>query len=457
MHERDLLSGPSFYQNPIVAKGADPWVILKNGYYWYCYSDGDRSIYVARAERLEAIGQAKPVLVWCAPADGPCGSLIWAPELHEFDGRWYIYFAASDPKEKQPHHRMYVLESLSEHPSGPYQLKARLAAGTDRWAIDGTVLDLGKGGRYLVWSGWDGFENTQQNLYIAALKNPWTLASDSAALQPYPLARDSLEKDKGKLFHDARFLKAADDAVSFKVEVSLSGWYCLELPYTHEHLLPASVICSIDGQAAAHIALPSVGLKNWQSAQKKIWLEAGHHEIRLACGLLSCHVRGLTLSPYGKDRILLSRPTHPWERRGGPPFINEGPQVLQSAKGKKLHLIFSASGSWTDDYTLGRLSLNGPDPLDAEAWQKVGPCFAKTGEVFGPGHASFTQSLDGSEDWILYHSAQSPGSGWKRQINMQVFQWNEEDEPEFGQPVPPHRPLPAPATQRVRRKWQEGA
>lgn len=42
-------------------------------------------------------------------------------------------------------------------------------------------------------------------------------------------------------------------------------------------------------------------------------------------------------------RVLIFTPEHPWERAGGPPWINEGPQVLRH--GPHLHLIYSANGS----------------------------------------------------------------------------------------------------------------
>lgn len=32
-----------------------------------------------------------------------------------------------------------------------------------------------RGQLYLVWSGWEGAVNGQQNLYIARLKDPWTV------------------------------------------------------------------------------------------------------------------------------------------------------------------------------------------------------------------------------------------------------------------------------------------
>ena len=135
------------------------------------------------------------------------------------------------------------------------------------------------------------------------------------------------------------------------------------------------------------------------------------------------------------ERVLISSPGYDWERVGDPD-VNEGPTVL--TRHGKVHVIYSASGSWTDDYCLGRLTLEGDDPLRAGSWVKHDePVFAKTGQVFGPGHASFVRVGDGAEgvDWIVYHAARSKGSGWDRDVRLQPFGWDGAGNPEFGEPV----------------------
>ncbi len=142
--------------------------------------------------------------------------------------------------------------------------------------------------------------------------------------------------------------------------------------------------------------------------------------------------------------VEISRPTHRWERRGDPD-VNEAPQAL--ARGGRLFLVYSASGSWTDDYCLGLLSLKpAGDPLDPSAWTKhPEPVFQSANGVYGPGHCSFTKSPDGSEDWIVYHAAREKGSGWDRNVRMQPFQWDREGNPQFGMPAPINQSLPKPS------------
>ncbi|MBZ0256629.1 glycoside hydrolase family 43 protein, partial [bacterium] len=116
-------------------------------------------------------------------------------------------------------------------------------------------------------------------------------------------------------------------------------------------------------------------------------------------------------------RVCISKPELDWELNGKP-LINEGPEVLKN--GDQVFIIYSASGSWTDDYCLGQLALTGEDPLDPNAWaKKPQPVFSRTENIFGPGHASFVKSPNGKENWIVYHSARYSGAGWKRKVNIQ--------------------------------------
>ena len=144
-------------------------------------------------------------------------------------------------------------------------------------------------------------------------------------------------------------------------------------------------------------------------------------------------------------RVELSRPTLAWEKAAGPPTINEGPQPL--VRDGRAFIVYSAAGSWSDSYCLGLLSLKpGAEPLDASSWRKSPePVFAGANGVVAPGHCSFTKSPDGSQDWIAYHAAKRPGSGWSRSVRIQPFGWGEDGSPAFGDPTSPDRPIPLPS------------
>ncbi|QEC56101.1 glycoside hydrolase family 43 protein [Flavisolibacter ginsenosidimutans] len=149
-------------------------------------------------------------------------------------------------------------------------------------------------------------------------------------------------------------------------------------------------------------------------------------------------------------RSLISSPQYAWEMNGAPPAVNEGPEVLKNAAGK-VFLIYSASGCWTDDYCLGMLTLkDGGDPLNASDWTKnTTPVFTKNtnGGAFGPGHNSFFKSVDGTEDWILYHANPQSGlqCGDSRSPRIQKFTWNADGTPAFGTPVNINMPITKPS------------
>jgi GH43 family beta-xylosidase len=164
------------FTNPLLPSAPDPWVIQKDGNYYFTRTFGDR-ISIYQTTKMSALGNALPQTVYTPSATGLAYSKdIWAPEIHYLQGKWYIYFAADDGNDVN--HRMYVLESDAASPISTYTFKGKLTPTTDRWAIDGTVLDYNNQ-LYLVWSGWRGDNDPgTQQLYIAKMSNPYTLTGD---------------------------------------------------------------------------------------------------------------------------------------------------------------------------------------------------------------------------------------------------------------------------------------
>ena len=160
------------FVNPI-AEGADPWVVRDpnaDRYLW-CFSEGNRAIAIHAGQRLTSLGEKR--IVWTAPDRGPFSREVWAPELHFLDGKWHIYFAASDGKNAN--HLAYALVSRTADPLGGYDLHGPFEtgdrAGEPIWAIDMTVLEH-EGKRYALWSGWDEPGSDRQFLYAAAMTSP---------------------------------------------------------------------------------------------------------------------------------------------------------------------------------------------------------------------------------------------------------------------------------------------
>jgi GH43 family beta-xylosidase len=320
-----------FYSNPIRHSGADPWILEKDGYYFFTHTTG-KNLVLYKTKKFSELAAAQRVLIWQPPENTNWSKEVWAPELHFIRGKWYFYFAADNGVNEN--HRIYVLENKNKDPmKGKWVMKGQVTDASNKWAIDASVFKY-RGKWYMAWSGWEGDVNKQQDIYIARMKNPWT-------------------------------------------------------------------------------------------------------------------IRG--------GRVRISSPILDWETHGdlndplNPPHVsvNEGPQWLLN--NKKLFIVYSASGCWTDHYGLGLLTFTGKRNLfDSAAWHKnVSPVFSTSVQdsVFAPGHNSFFKSPDGKEDWILYHANPAPnqGCGQARSPRAQKFTWNADGSPNFGKPLKAGIPYPVPS------------
>ncbi len=162
--------------NPLKSSGPDPWVVTRDGWYYYMNSTGS-NLTIWKTRRIEDLAKAEKTVVWTPPEGQTYSKELWAPELHWLDGKWYIYFAADAGHNED--HRIYVVENASEDPTkGTWTFRGKVADPTDRWAIDATILEPtpANGGKmYMVWSGWEGDKNGVQSIYIARMTNPWTI------------------------------------------------------------------------------------------------------------------------------------------------------------------------------------------------------------------------------------------------------------------------------------------
>lgn len=313
MEETDVIS-------PVIdQEGADPYVIRHGDWYYYMKTTGS-NITLQRSESLTGISAGESRVLY-----EPSSELsdLWAPELFYLDDAWYVYFAARIPGEKM--HFMYVLMNESGNPFEGEWICQPVKGMDDKFAIDGTVLEL-PAGRYFIWSGWEGYENVRQDIYLVEMVSP--------------------------------------------VEVK-------------------------------------------------------------------------------EEKILLSKPEYDWEM-SGEPLVNEGPEVLIHKD--TINLVYSASGSWTDDYCLGILTASADaDVKSPDAWtKKQTPVMSKNSDVWGPGHNCFTVSLDGSETIVVYHAARWQSGGWSRSVRYGYAEFDESGRIKNMEPVSPDARVKLPSGERKR-------
>ncbi|KZV82792.1 Arabinanase/levansucrase/invertase [Exidia glandulosa HHB12029] len=145
------------------------------------------------------------------------------------------------------------------------------------------------------------------------------------------------------------------------------------------------------------------------------------------------------------DRVLLHEPKQKWQRSGSS-GVNEGPEIL--VHGDRTFLVYSAAGSWTDNYCLALMGIDGgKDPMSPKNWWRLDdrPVMSSSDTALAPGHASFTTDRKGTP-YVVYHAVDHKGAGWSgRTIRTQSFKWNKDGSPWFPQPVGFNTSLPHPA------------
>lgn len=166
--------GKETFTDPLLLTGPDPWVVRWNGFYYYSNSSGT-NLTLRKTADITDLRDAEKEVVWIPQPGHPWSQQLWAPELHRWGKKWYIYFAADAGDNAS--HRIYVVENDNNDPVyGTWKLKGKVSDSSDKWAIDATTFDL-KGQHYLVWSGWKGDKDGEQDLFIAHMSNPWTIDS----------------------------------------------------------------------------------------------------------------------------------------------------------------------------------------------------------------------------------------------------------------------------------------
>ncbi len=172
--------------NPLVRNRADAQV-FRHGDGWY-YMTGsvpeyDRLV-LRRSRTLAGLTTAAERVLWRHEAKGPMSGFLWAPELHEIDGRWIMYFAAgpSGGGEDVFRIRTYAVVCDGADPmTGNWSVLGQLRTPWDSFNLDSTVFTH-RGTRYMAWAQREPGIETNSNLYLAPLATPLTLGAKPARL-----------------------------------------------------------------------------------------------------------------------------------------------------------------------------------------------------------------------------------------------------------------------------------
>lgn len=166
------------YTNPIFPTGSSPWLIHHGGSYYYTQSMNDH-VSIWKADRIADIATAREHVIY-APRNI---YHISAPQLHHFDGRWYLYFSSDDGSGRDVRH-VYVMENPSSNPlEGSFTMLG--------WVRTGNIKDIHpttfthRGERYLLWSGTNSAKPgtvARWGIHIARMRSPWELSSPATVI-----------------------------------------------------------------------------------------------------------------------------------------------------------------------------------------------------------------------------------------------------------------------------------
>ncbi|KAF4458596.1 Alpha-N-arabinofuranosidase 2 [Fusarium albosuccineum] len=148
-----LFSSASAFTNPIRNPGGgDPQVTYFDGYY-YLISTEWTNLQLSRAKTIEGLKTATPKVIYTDSNASRCCN-VWAPEIHYFDGKWYLYYTAGLSGDNLTGQRSHVLKGGAS-PWDSWSYGAQL---TTDWGIDGTILRFNGWGNYFVYSCMTGVQ-----------------------------------------------------------------------------------------------------------------------------------------------------------------------------------------------------------------------------------------------------------------------------------------------------------
>lgn len=179
-----------------IADRADPHILKgSDGYYYFTASypmyggndkEGYDRIILRRSKTIEGLADAEEIVIWDESESDTAHRFIWAPEIHEINGKWYVYFAASGQANNVWDINCHVIACEGTDPytdnwvdKGKFQ-----AASGDTVSFTGFSLDMtyfeSEGQGYVSWAQSVG----QSNVYIATVdKNePWKTTSPAMLL-----------------------------------------------------------------------------------------------------------------------------------------------------------------------------------------------------------------------------------------------------------------------------------
>ncbi|MBR6532036.1 MAG: family 43 glycosylhydrolase [Clostridia bacterium] len=224
--------------DPYITRGSDGWYYFTASYPMNGGSDpeGYDRIILRRARVVADLATAEEIVIWDEKDSPTAHRYIWAPEIHEIGGKWYVYFAASDSADNVWDIRCHVIACEGDDPyTDKWVDKGRFQAcdGDDfsfRWfSLDMTYFEAG-GKSYVAWAQTDG----NSNVYLATVDpaEPWKTTCPAVLL-----TKPEYDWEKVRIpVNEGPAALVADGKVFLTFSASATGpEYCIGLMYADEN------------------------------------------------------------------------------------------------------------------------------------------------------------------------------------------------------------------------------
>ncbi len=224
--------------DPFVTRGSDGYYYFTASYPMYGKDDteGYDRIILRRAKTIDSLADAEEISIWDEKNSEVCHRFIWAPEIHEINGKWYVFFAASGSSDNVWDIDCHIIKCDGSDPYndkwsdiGKFQ-----ACNGDEFSFRGFSLDMThfecNGRHYVSWAQNGG----NSNVYLSEINpdEPWKTVTPAMLLTKpefdWERVRIPVNEGPAAMIHDGRIFLA--------FSASATGpEYCIGLMYADKN------------------------------------------------------------------------------------------------------------------------------------------------------------------------------------------------------------------------------
>ena len=204
--------------DPYITKGSDGFYYFTASYPMYGKDDpeGYDRIILRRAKTISELATAEEKVIWDEKDSDTSFRYIWAPEIHEINGKWYVLFAASSSENNVWDIDCHIIMCKGNDPYrdewndiGKFKAYKDDGFSFREFSLDMTFFEC-NGKHYVAWAQNGG----NSNVYLATVNpdRPWETTCPAILLTKpeYDWERVNIPVNEGPaaMIHDGKIFLA---------------------------------------------------------------------------------------------------------------------------------------------------------------------------------------------------------------------------------------------------------